>query len=87
MSQLADGRNTGCGADLEAARADGTGADIFVGYGGVVERPAVARGADWFVHDHGELRAALAKHSVAFIGSGTTRHGLQTMSTLSSTLY
>ena len=33
----------------------------------------VAEGADWFVHDHGELRAALAKHSVAFVGSGTLR--------------
>lgn len=26
-------------------------ADVFIGYGGVVERAAVAKGADWFVHD------------------------------------
>ena len=25
------------------------GADMFIGYGGVVERPAVAARADWFV--------------------------------------
>ena len=39
-------------------------------YGGVVERPAVAEGADWFVSSHDELRDALSKHNVAFIGSG-----------------
>lgn len=56
--------------DLEAASGDGAGADIFVGYGGVVERQAVAEGADWHVRSFDELRNALAKHSVAFIGSG-----------------
>lgn len=41
-----------------------------MGYGGVVERLAVAESADWFVRSFDELRNALAKHSVAFIGSG-----------------
>lgn len=41
-----------------------------MGYGGVVERQAVAEGADWHVRSFDELRNALAKHSVAFIGSG-----------------
>ena len=43
--------------DLEA-RDDGSGdggADVFVGYGGVVERPAVRAGADWYVHDFGQM--------------------------------
>jgi hypothetical protein len=39
-------------------------------YGGVIERSAVAEGADWFVSSHDELRHALSKHNVAFIGSG-----------------
>lgn len=57
---------------MEAASGDGAGADIFVGYGGVVERPPVAQGADWFVMHHDEMRAALSRHRVAFIGSGAT---------------
>ena len=57
------------------------GADIFVGYGGVVERPPVAQGADWFVLDHDELRAALAKHTVAFIGSGAAVEGFRDLET------
>ena len=43
--------------DLEA-RDDGSGdggADVFVGYGGVVERPAVRAGADWYVYDFGQI--------------------------------
>jgi len=36
----------------------------------VVERTAVAEGADWFVSSHDELREVLAKHNVAFVGSG-----------------
>lgn len=35
-----------------------------------MERQAVAEGADWHVRSFDELRNALAKHSVAFIGSG-----------------
>jgi phosphoserine phosphatase len=35
------------------------GADIFIGYGGVVERPAVAARADWFVNDIQTLIDAL----------------------------
>ena len=34
-------------------------ADLFIGYGGVVARPAVRDGADWFVTDFAELREAL----------------------------
>jgi phosphoserine phosphatase len=34
-------------------------ADGFIGYGGVVVREPVRRGADWFVTDFAELRAAL----------------------------
>ena len=42
-------------------------------YGGVVERTAVAEGADWFVSSHDELREVLSKHNVAFVGSGAGR--------------
>ncbi len=35
-----------------------------------MERTAVAEGADWFVSSHDELREVLAKHNVAFVGSG-----------------
>jgi phosphoserine phosphatase len=35
-------------------------ADLFIGYGGVVAREKVREGADWFVTDFAELRAALA---------------------------
>jgi hypothetical protein len=35
------------------------GADLFIGYGGVVERPAVAEAAEWFVYDHDDLTRAL----------------------------
>lgn len=45
--------------DAEAVSADGSGADIFIGYGGVVERAAVAERADWFVKSIQELRDAL----------------------------
>jgi phosphoserine phosphatase len=43
--------------DAEAAAPGG--ADIFIGYGGVVERPAVAARADWFVTDIQTLIDAL----------------------------
>lgn len=46
------------------------GADLFVGYGGVVARPLVAAGADWFVYNFDTLRAALQRYRVAMIGSG-----------------
>lgn len=45
--------------DAEAVSADGSSADIFIGYGGVVEREAVAERADWFVKSIQELRDAL----------------------------
>lgn len=43
--------------DLEARTPEG--ARIFIGYGGVVERPAVAQGADWFVSSFDPLIEAL----------------------------
>lgn len=55
--------------DLEAVQSTG-GADLFIGYGGVVVRPAVEAGADWFVHSHQELLAALQRFRVAMVGSG-----------------
>lgn len=39
--------------DLEARQTGG--ADIFIGYGGVVERPSIASKADWYVYDIREL--------------------------------
>jgi phosphoserine phosphatase len=36
-------------------------ADAFIGYGGVVVRDAVARGADWFITDFGDLADAVAR--------------------------
>jgi glycerol-3-phosphate dehydrogenase (NAD+) len=40
------------------------GADLFIGYGGVVERPAVAAAADWFVYDHKELLSSMQRYQV-----------------------
>ena len=48
----------GDGATDAEAVAPG-GADVFIGYGGVVERPAVAARADWFVRDVQALIDAL----------------------------
>ncbi|KAG2492528.1 hypothetical protein HYH03_009193 [Edaphochlamys debaryana] len=55
--------------DLEAVQTTG-GADLFIGYGGVVERPAVAAAAQWYCYDYAELIKALARYRVAMIGSG-----------------
>ncbi|CAK0781561.1 hypothetical protein CVIRNUC_005405 [Coccomyxa viridis] len=43
--------------DLEARQPGG--ADIFIGYGGVVERPSIASKADWYVYDIRDLNQAL----------------------------
>ena len=43
--------------DLEARQPGG--ADIFIGYGGVVERPSIAAKADWYVYDIRDLIQAL----------------------------
>ena len=43
--------------DLEARQPGG--ADVFVGYGGVVQRPAVAAAADWYIISIQELMDAL----------------------------
>jgi glycerol-3-phosphate dehydrogenase (NAD+) len=55
--------------DLEAVEEAG-GADLFVGYGGVVERQLVKDNADWWVTDYKELLAALPRFKVAMVGSG-----------------
>ncbi|CAL8468467.1 g8007 [Coccomyxa elongata] len=43
--------------DLEARQPGG--ADIFIGYGGVVERPTIAGKADWYIYNIEALIAAL----------------------------
>lgn len=55
--------------DLEAVQETG-GADLFIGYGGVVERQAVAAEAEWFVYDYMDLLTALKRYKVAMVGSG-----------------
>ena len=55
--------------DAEAASVPG-GADLFIGFGGVVRRPAVAAAAPWFVSSFSELQRALATRKVAMVGSG-----------------
>jgi glycerol-3-phosphate dehydrogenase (NAD+) len=55
--------------DLEAVQETG-GADLFIGYGGVMERTKVVEGADWFVKDFQVLIDALPRWKVAMIGSG-----------------
>ncbi len=40
------------------------GADVFIGFGGVVERPVVAAGADWYVYDYADLVASLRRYTV-----------------------
>ena len=41
--------------DMEARDGTAEGADAFVGFGGVVVREEVEKGADWFVMDHAAL--------------------------------
>lgn len=55
--------------DLEAVQETG-GADLFVGYGGVIERAVVKENADWWVTSHDELTDALPRLKVAVVGSG-----------------
>jgi len=55
--------------DLEAVQETG-GADLFVGYGGVVSRDLVKANADWWITNHDELNEALPRAKVAMVGSG-----------------
>lgn len=55
--------------DAEAVQVSG-GADLFIGFGGVVERPAVAAEADWYVYSYDQLMATLKRYRVAMVGSG-----------------
>lgn len=41
-----------------------SGADLFIGFGGVVDRPEVAAGADWYVRDLHTLVSSLKQHKV-----------------------
>lgn len=43
---------------------------MFIGYGGVVVRPAVKDGAEWFVYSHGELLSSMKRYKIAMVGSG-----------------
>lgn len=43
--------------DLETSGVPG-GSDSFIGYGGVVERPAIREAAHWYVTDFGEVSKA-----------------------------
>ena len=40
------------------------GADLFIGFGGVVERPPVAAEADWYVYKYSQLIEALKRYTV-----------------------
>ena len=53
---------------ISSAQVSG-GADLFIGYGGVIARPAVEAEADWFVTDHAELEAAMKRYKVRGAGS------------------
>jgi glycerol-3-phosphate dehydrogenase (NAD+) len=64
--------------DLEAVQETG-GADLFVGFTGVVRREAVAAAADWCVDSFAVLQAALRRHQVAMIGSGAAKGGAPAM--------
>jgi len=55
--------------DLEAVQESG-GADLFIGFGGVVERSIVAAGADWYVYDYERIMGAMRRYKVAMVGSG-----------------
>ena len=60
--------------DLEAVQVSG-GADLFIGYGGVVRRPTVEAEADWFVTDYEDLLAAMKSFKVWERGRMTARGG------------
>eukprot|EP00798_Chlamydomonas_sp_ICE-L_P022254 gene22254-29324_t len=55
--------------DLEAVH-EVDGADLFIGYGGNVQRRKVMQEADWFVIHFDELIKALKRRKVAMIGAG-----------------
>uniref|UniRef100_A0A0C5IM46 Glycerol-3-phosphate dehydrogenase [NAD(+)] n=1 Tax=Dunaliella tertiolecta TaxID=3047 RepID=A0A0C5IM46_DUNTE len=57
-------------SDLEAMQGSPDGADAFICFGGVMQRPAVASQADWFVRSYDELMAKLKRYKVTMVGSG-----------------
>lgn len=52
--------------DLEAVQVSG-GADLFIGFGGVVERPAVAAEAEWYIYSYAQLVNALKRYKVGVV--------------------
>jgi phosphoserine phosphatase len=65
-ARVAGALKDGAGYDLLAVVGDGATdmearppADVFVGYGGIVEREAVMKGADWFIRDFDDMLAVL----------------------------
>jgi hypothetical protein len=40
------------------------GADLFIGFGGVVERAPVAAEADWYVYKYSQLIESLKRYTV-----------------------
>lgn len=40
------------------------GADLFIGFGGVVERGPVAAEADWYVYNYDQLLETLKRYTV-----------------------
>jgi hypothetical protein len=40
------------------------GADLFIGFGGVVERTPVAAEADWYVYKYSQLIESLKRYTV-----------------------
>uniref|UniRef100_C5H3W1 Glycerol-3-phosphate dehydrogenase [NAD(+)] n=1 Tax=Dunaliella viridis TaxID=140095 RepID=C5H3W1_9CHLO len=57
-------------SDLEAMQGSPDGADAFICFGGVMERPAVASQADWFIRSYDELMKSLKRYKVTMVGSG-----------------
>jgi len=51
-------------SDLEAMQGSEDGADAFICYGGVMQRPEVASQADWFVRSYDELMSKLKRYKV-----------------------
>lgn len=41
------------------------GADLFIGFGGVVERSPVAAEADWYVYEYTQLIESLRRYTVS----------------------
>lgn len=56
-------------SDMQAVETTG-GADLFIGYGGVVRQEEVEKKCDWYVTDFDVLNKALPRLKIAMVGSG-----------------